>query len=139
MTEWQQISTIEMLVNSAELCFSIKDSNTQLKLNCNLLNIARGNCSIFLLRENNSKNSITYNELIIKEDKAIMEARKSLDYEAFDNIRDNIKNILLNKNKKIKISFKIDKLLAVDSSGVLMIDKEMKLEIISINFSIPIL
>ena len=55
MSEWLQIKSIEMLVSNAE--YSIENSKEQdlLFFSCDLLNIARGRCNIFL-KKNQSSN-----------------------------------------------------------------------------------
>ena len=52
MSEWLQIKSIEMLVSNAE--YSIENSKEQdlLFFSCDLLNIARGRCNIFLKKIN---------------------------------------------------------------------------------------
>ena len=137
MKEWQQITNIEMLVNSIESIFTIDDTKTQINLSCNLLNIARGRFNLFLIKHNPSIDKAA--KIIIKEDKPIMEAVKTLDKKAFENIQNQLSLIMFNKNKKIKITLIIDKPLAVDSSGFLLVDSEIISKILSLKFTIPYL
>ncbi len=138
MKEWQQIKNIEMLVNSIDLVFSIGNQEIKLLLKCDLLNIARGRCNLILEKKNKDISEIS-NQILIKEDKAIMQARKTLDEKEFNDINAQLQLIMFNKSKKIRIHLTTNKSLAVDTSGFLQIEKEIRLEITAIKFSLPYL
>ncbi len=137
MKEWTQISTIEMFVNSVDANFDIEYNDVKIIIDCNLLNIARGRCSVTLLKRNNKNKDMS--RILINADKPIMEATKTLKEANFESIQNQIKLININKNKKIKITLTTDKPLAVDNSGFLQIENETELNIVSIKFNIPYL
>tara|TARA_B100001093_G_C26197943_1_gene746700 strand:+ start:98 stop:514 length:417 start_codon:yes stop_codon:yes gene_type:complete len=138
MKEWHQVKNIEMLVNSIDLTFSIGNPKIKIFLYCDLLNIARGRCTLIL--ENKTNNSSEINsQLLIKEDKAIMNAIKTLDEKEFIEIKNQLQLMRFNKSKKIRVNLSTNKPLAVDSSGFLQVEEDIKLKIISIKFKLPYL
>ena len=121
MAEWAQIKSIEMLVSQAEQSLS-NNSNNNLIISCNLLNIARGRCQLTL----NKKDDINKNEdlISISSEKPIMKAVQTLSEEQYKNFLASFYNYAQYKIKKIKIILYIDKPIAIDNDGFLNIEKD---------------
>ena len=136
MSEWLQIKSIEMLVSNAE--YSIENSKEQdlLFFSCDLLNIARGRCNIFL-KKNQSSNLKNFIE--IDSEKPVMNADINFESNKFENIAKVINNYTLNKSKKIKIILDLNISLAVNQDGTLSIDNNIKVDIINIKFILPLI
>ena len=136
MSEWLQIKSIEMLVSNAE--YSIENSKEQdlLFFSCDLLNIARGRCNIFLSK-NSSSNLKNFIE--IDAEKPVMNADINFESNKFENIAKVINNYTLNKSKKIKIILDLNVSLAVNQDGTLSIDNSIKVDITNIKFILPLI
>ena len=136
MSEWLQIKSIEMLVSNAE--YSIENSKEQdlLFFSCDLLNIARGRCNIFL-KKNQSSNLKNFIE--IDAEKPVMNADINFESNKFENIAKVINNYTLNKSKKIKIILDLNVSLAVNQDGTLSIDNSIKVDITNIKFILPLI
>ena len=136
MSEWLQIKSIEMLVSNAE--YSIENSKEQdlLFFSCDLLNIARGRCNIFL-KKNQSSNLKNFIE--IDSEKPVMNADINFESNKFENIVKVINNYTLNKSKKIKIILDLNVSLAVNQDGTLSIENSIKVDITNIKFILPLI
>jgi len=136
MSEWLQIKSIEMLVSNAE--YSIENSKEQdlLFFSCDLLNIARGRCNIFL-KKNQSSNLKNFIE--IDAEKPVMNADINFESNKFENIAKVINNYTLNKSKKIKIILDLNVSLAVNQDGTLSIENSIKVDITNIKFILPLI
>ena len=135
MSEWSQINTIEMLVSKADHFFDIAKKDDKFELSCNLLNVARGRCEIILSKKADSS---LKNRIFISSEKPIMKAYKTLEMESFQSISDIFYKYSQSKSKKIKITLSISEYLAIDSNGILNIEKDLNLEVGAIHFSIPV-
>jgi hypothetical protein len=136
MSEWLQIKSIEMLVSNAE--YSIENSKEEdlLFFSCDLLNIARGRCNIFL-KKNQSSNLKNFIE--IDSEKPVMNADINFESNKFENIAKVINNYTLNKSKKIKIILDLNVSLAVNQDGTLSIENSIKVDITNIKFILPLI
>ena len=136
MSEWLQIKSIEMLVSNVE--YSIENSKEQdlLFFSCDLLNIARGRCNIFL-KKNQSSNLKNFIE--IDSEKPVMNADINFESNKFENIAKVINNYTLNKSKKIKIILDLNVSLAVNQDGTLSIENSIKVDITNIKFILPLI
>ena len=136
MSEWLQIKSIEMLVSNVE--YSLENSKEQdlLFFSCDLLNIARGRCNIFL-KKNQSSNLKNFIE--IDSEKPVMNADINFESNKFENIAKVINNYTLNKSKKIKIILDLNVSLAVNQDGTLSIENSIKVDITNIKFILPLI
>ena len=136
MSEWLQIKSIEMLVSNAE--YSIENSKEQdlLFFSCDLLNIARGRCNIFLKK---NQSSSLKNFIEIDSEKPIMNAYINFESNKFENIAKVINNYTLTKSKKIKIILDLNVSLAVNQDGTLSIENSIKVDITNIKFILPLI
>ena len=136
MSEWSQIKSIEMLVSRIEHSLNINNTYNEVKVFCELLNIARGRCEIKfkkkLLKDTNE------NSLFISSKKPLMNAVKTLKDREYDNLLKNIYEYASFKIKKIKILIVIDCPIAINNQGFLSIEKDINTSIKDIKFSIPV-
>ena len=135
MSEWSQVNTIEMLVSKVDNYFDINKETDRFEISCNLLNVARGRCEIILFKENSSSKK---NNIFISSKKPIMKALKTLSKENFKEISNTFYKYSQFKTKKIKIIVSISQPLAIDSHGILNIEKDLDLKIEDIQLSVPV-
>ena len=136
MAEWLQIKSIEMLVSKLEYSLETSKELEILFFSCDLLNIARGRCNIFL-RKNHSSN--LKNFIQIDSDKPIMTTNIYFENNKFENIAKVINNYTQNKSKKIKIVLDLNVALAVNQDGILSIENSIKVDITNIKFILPLI
>ena len=136
MSEWSQIKSIEMLVSRTEHSLNINNTYNNVKIFCELLNIARGRCEITFKKKEDNK---VENNLFISSKKPIMKAVRTLNGEQYDNLVKNFYNYASFKIKKIKMMIIIDNPIAINQDGFLNIEKDLNINIMDINFSIPVL
>ena len=136
MAEWLQIKSIEMLVSKLEYSLETSKELEILFFSCDLLNIARGRCNIFL-RKNYSSN--LKNFIQIDSDKPIMTTNIYFENNKFENIAKAINNYTQNKSKKIKIIIDLNDALAVNQDGILSIENSIKVDITNIKFILPLI
>ena len=136
MSEWSQIRSIEMLISRIDHSLNINRTNDDMKFFCELLNIARGRCEI-IFRKQLLKNKIE-NNLFISSKKPIMKAVRTLNSVQYDNLIKNIYDFAGFKIKKAKIMLIIENPIAVNNQGFLNIEEDLNINIVDINFSIPI-
>ena len=136
MSEWLQIKTIEMLVSKVEYSLETTKEIELLFFSCDLLNIARGRCNIYL-RKNRTSNLINFIE--IDSNKPVMIANINFKNNKFENIAKVINNYTQNKSKKIKIVIDLNASLAVNQDGILSIENSIKVDITNIKFILPLI
>ena len=136
MSEWLQIKTIEMLVSKVEYSLETNKELEHLFFSCDLLNIARGRCNIFLSK--NSPSNLK-NFIEIDSDKPVMTANINFKRNKFENIAKVINNYTQNKSKKIKIVMDLNVALAVNQDGILSIENSIKVDIKNIKFILPLI
>ena len=136
MSEWLQIKSIEMLVSKLEYSLETSKELEILFFSCDLLNIARGRCNIFLSK-NSSSNLKNFIE--IDAEKPVMNADINFESNKFENIAKVINNYTLNKSKKIKIILDLNVSLAVNQDGTLSIENSIKVDITNIKFILPLI
>ena len=136
MSEWLQIKSIEMLVSKVEYSLETSKELELLFFSCDLLNIARGRCNIFL-KKNQSSNLKNFIE--IDSEKPVMNADINFESNKFENIAKVINNYTLNKSKKIKIILDLNVSLAVNQDGTLSIENSIKVDITNIKFILPLI
>ena len=135
MSEWSQIKSLEMLVSKSELNLEINKDSDFLFFSCDLLNVARGRCDIILKRKNIKKNNL----ISISTKKSIMESKIYLSEKKFSEVLDSISKLSNINNKKLKIILTIDKPLAVNNSGVLSLDEDIKIVVTNLKLILPII
>ena len=136
MSEWSQIKSIEMLVSRIEHSLNINNTYNEVKIFCELLNIARGRCEIkFKKRLLNDTNE---NSLFINSRKPLMNAVKTIKDSEYDNLLKNIYEYASFKIKKIKILIVIECPIAINNQGFLNIENDIDTNIKDIKFSIPV-
>ena len=136
MSEWLQIKSIEMLVSKVEYSLETSKELELLFFSCDLLNIARGRCNIFLSK-NSSSNLKNFIE--IESEKPVMNADINFESNKFENIAKVINNYTQNKSKKIKIVIDLNAALAVNQDGILSIENTIKVDITNIKFILPLI
>ena len=136
MSEWLQINSIEMLVSKVEYSLESSKELELLFFSCDLLNIARGRCNIFL---NKNSPSNLKNFIKIDSDKPVMRANINFENKKFENIAKVINNYTQNKSKKIKIVIDLNAALAVNQDGILSIENTIKVDITNIKFILPLI
>ena len=136
MSEWLQIKSIEMLVSKVEYSLEISKEIELLFFSCDLLNIARGRCDIYL---NKNRPSSLKNFIEINSEKPVMTASINFESNKFENIYKIINNYTQNKSKKIKIIIDLNATLAVNQDGILSIDNSIKEDITNIKFILPLI
>tara|TARA_Y100001935_G_C17025840_1_gene370059 strand:- start:62 stop:475 length:414 start_codon:yes stop_codon:yes gene_type:complete len=136
MSEWSQIKSIEMLISRIDHSVNINGTHNDMKFFCELLNIARGRCEI-VFKKQLIKNKYE-NNLFISSKKPIMKAVRTLNPVQYDNLIKNIYDFAGFKIKKAKIMLIIENPIAVNNQGFLNIERDLNINIVDINFSIPI-
>lgn len=136
MSEWLQIRSIEMLVSKVEYSLETSKDHEILFFSCDLLNIARGRCNIYLKK---NRTSIFKNFIKIESEKPIMTANISYENSKFENITKIINNYKQNKSNKIKVIIDLNASLAVNQDGILSIENSIKLDVTNIKFILPLI
>ena len=136
MSEWLQIKSIEMLVSKVEYSIEASKKLDLLFFSCDLLNIARGRCNIFLKK---NKTSDDKDFIEINSEKPVMTANINFDDNKFENIVKIVNNYTQNKSKKIKVILDLNTSLAVNQDGILSIDNNIKVNINNIKLILPLI
>ncbi len=143
-TMWHQTDQINMSVQTADISLDGFDATLTLKINCNLKNIARGQCAVTIrpieaeLAETADKTnaeSQTGGQLHIFVDRPLMAAELTVSKSYFDQLTG-----YMNKasNRPIELILKLEDTLAVSIDGDLRIDSETIIAITGISINIPV-
>ena len=131
---WEQIKSIQMSLQTAELNLDHVENKKQLHLSCSLVNIARGKCNLSIYEDNNKKSRIT-GKLHISAERAIMSGFIKLTKIEFNEL---IKSLSLPYVRPISIILDLTESLPVSIEGILRIDKNKDFKISNFSTIFPL-
>ena len=142
-TMWHQTDHINMSVQMADISLDGFAALRALKINCNLKNIARGQCAVTIRPDENDAGSRLENgsetraggQLQIFVDRPLMTAELTVTDRYFDRLTG-----YMNKasNRPMELVLTLEKALAVSIDGDLSIDSETIIIITDIAVTIPV-
>ena len=128
---YQDTKVIQMSVLSADLNLIGFNLNREIVLSCDLINIARGNCSVILRPNSNAISGF----LDIFIDRPIMKAEINVTPVLFDQVYNSFRN---DTSRNIKLFIVINQNLNVNNEGVLSIHKPMHSIITDMSWVLPL-
>ena len=129
--KWEKINKIVLRVDNVDLIYK---QDLTINFVCGFENISRGRC-VLLVKEKNKKQ---IDNLVIHNDKALMEINIFLEEKKLDNLLYHI-SLKRNSSKKMKVTISTSDSLMINQKGDLYVDSETKIKINEINWNIPIL
>ena len=129
--KWEKINRILLRVDNVDLIYK---QDLTINFVCGFENISRGRC-VLLVKEKNKKQ---IDNLVIHNDKALMEINIFLEEKKLDNLLYYI-SLKRNSSKKMKVTISTSDSLMINQKGDLYVDSETKIKINEINWNIPIL
>ena len=129
--KWEKINKIVLRVDNVDLIYK---RDLTINFVCGFENISRGRC-VILVKEKNKKQ---IDNLVIHNDKALMEVNIFLDEKKLDSLLYHI-SLKRNSSKKMKVTISISDSLMINQKGDLYVDGETKIKINEINWNIPLL
>lgn len=135
---WHQTNQVVMAVQTAEIKQSNLTAPPALHLSCNLVNIARGHCNVIVTADVGA-NSGTANKVIgnltIEVSRPVMQAELSVPMTLWDLL---VTRLAVQTPRPLSLQLTIEQNLAVSIEGDLRIDKETKVDIADIAFTLPL-
>ena len=129
--KWEKINKIVLRVDNVDLIYK---QDLTINFVCGFENISRGRCML-LVKEKNKKQ---IDNLVIHNDKALMEINIFLEEKKLDNLLYHI-SLKRNSSKKMKVTISTLDSLMINQKGDLYVDGETKIKINEINWNIPLL
>ncbi len=129
--KWEKINKIVLRVDNVDLIYK---QDLTINFVCGFENISRGRC-VLLVKEKNKKQ---IDNLVIHNDKALMEINIFLEEKKLDNLLYHI-SLKRNSSKKIKVNISTLDSLMINQKGDLYVESETKIKINEINWNIPLL
>ena len=130
----QELESIHMSIQTAELNLIGFDVQEQLNLSCGLMNIGRGTCSVKITpKQNQIVNAEGW--LNIEINRPFMRAEIKLNEKAFVKVS---KLLFKGNSRPVTLIILLDHPLSVNSKGDLLINKETKRFIKDISWILPI-
>ena len=127
----QKTKVIQMSVLSADLNLIGFNLIREMNLSCDLINIARGNCSVVLRPVSSSISGFV--DIFI--DRPIMKAEINVTPTLFDQVQNAFNN---NSSRNIKLFIVIEENLDVNNEGVLSIKKPIHSKISDMSWVLPL-
>ena len=137
-TTWHQTDQINMSVQMADISIDGFDAALALKINCNLKNIARGQCAVTIRPAENRDNGGQKGaggQLHIFVDRPLMTAELSVSPTYFDRLT---RHMNRGSNRPMELVLTLENDLAVSIDGDLRIDEETIIAINDISVNIPV-
>lgn len=135
MTEnWQQTDQIVMAIQTAELRQAGIGEDTLLKLSCNLVNIARGQCMLEI-EAGDAPNPGETGTLVIEIDRPVMRGRATIPQSMYDML---LTRLSSTSPRPISLSLSISTQLAVSLEGDLRINDETVVSVTDIALTMPL-
>ena len=120
-----------MSVLSADLNLLGFKSDREITLSCDLVNIAKGNCTVILRPISSSISGF----IDIFVDRPIMKAEINVTPLLFDQVHNSFN---IDTSRNIKLYIVIEDNLDINNEGVLIIDKPLKSKIIDLTWTMPL-
>ena len=137
-TMWHQNDQINMSVQMADISIDGFAAALALKINCNLKNIARGQCAVTIQpvedRHDDGAKAAS-GQLHIFVDRPLMTAELSVTTAYFDRL---IRHMNRGSNRPMELVLTLENDLAVSIDGDLRIDEETIIAITDISVNIPV-
>jgi len=133
---WHQTNQVVMAVQTAEIKQSNLTATPALHLSCNLVNIARGHCNVIVTAgaDSGTANKVIGN-LTIEVSRPVMQAELSVPMTLWDLL---VTRLAVQTPRPLSLQLTIEQNLAVSIEGDLRIDKETKVDIADIAFTLPL-
>ena len=125
---WKYIDEIILNILSVDLFFD--STKYKMVLNCNFENIVKGRCIVTIEKKKKEKDQI-----LIFSDRPLMELKIFYERTFFYEVLDWLDK---KANRKKKITIKISEGLAVNKDGYLYVKEKTKVEVLNVEWSIPI-
>lgn len=131
---WEQIQTLQMSLQTAELRLGPQEDIRELRLSCSLLTIARGSC-LLVITAQDAPSSSPCGSIHISADRPIMTADVILSNRDFDNLTEGLGRPTL---RPVSIILALQKQLSVSVEGYLRIEDDQHIDIVGISTQIPL-
>ena len=131
---WEKTDLIQMSVQTADLRFEPGCDEPVLFLSCSLVNIARGSCQLTLQPIMKSVSKVC-GELMISADRPIMTGKAEISERQFERM---FKALSVSPNRPVTLSVQLNQNLPVSLEGFLLIDEAQKIDILKLQFTIPL-
>ncbi len=144
-SEWSQIESIQMSVQTADLSILNKSHIEQLSLSCTLLTIARGKCNVEIKQNYeipDHDHQETYQQaflghIIIPRDRPVMQCEGVMSPNQFRALTEKFMGIS-SVGRPITLSLCLDEKLSVSVNGDLYIEKTREISVRYIDFIFPL-
>ena len=127
----QSSRVIQMSVLSADLNLLGFKSDREITLSCDLVNIAKGNCTVILRPISSSISGFI--DIFI--DRPIMKAEINVTPLLFDQVHNSFN---IDTSRNIKLYIVIEDNLDINNEGVLIIDKPINSKIVDLTWTMPL-
>ena len=131
---WEQIQTLQMSLQTAELRLGPQENIRELRLSCSLLTIARGSC-LLIVTSHDSPSASPCGSIHISADRPIMTAEIVLSNHDFDTLTDGLSRPAL---RPVSIVLALQEQLSVSLEGFLRIEADRDVDIVGISTQIPL-
>ena len=135
-SEWSQINSIQMAVQSADLLVFNSGNSEKLSLSCTLLTIARGKCNVEI-RQNQEKDDSFLGNIIIPRDRPIMQCDGLMQTDTFNALCERFTSIP-SVGRPILLTIFLNEKLSVSVNGDLFIENTREIVINHIDFVFPL-
>ena len=131
---WEQIQTLQMSLQTAELRLGPQEDIRELRLSCSLLTIARGSCLLIITAQDESSSS-PCGLIHISADRPIMNAEIVLSNRDFDNLTEGLSRPTL---RPVSVILALQEKLTISLEGFLRVEADQHINIAGISTQIPL-
>ena len=131
---WEQIQTLQMSLQTAELRLGPQEDIRELRLSCSLLSIARGSC-LLVITAHDAASSSPCGTIHISVDRPVMAAEIILSNRDFDSLTEGLSRPTL---RPVSVILALQHQLSVSMEGFLRIETDQHIDIVGISTQIPL-
>ena len=131
---WEQIQTLQMSLQTAELRLGPQENIRELRLSCSLLSIARGSC-LLVITAHDAVSSSPCGAIHIFADRPVMAAEIVLSNRDFDSLTEGLSRPTL---RPVSVILALQNQLSVSMEGFLRIETDQHIDIVGISTQIPL-
>jgi len=131
---WEQIQTLQMSLQTAELRLGPQEDIRELRLSCSLLSIARGSC-LLVITARDAASSSPCGTIHISVDRPFMAAEIILSNRDFDSLTEGLSRPTL---RPVSVILALQDHLSVSMEGFLRIETDQHIDIVGISTQIPL-
>ena len=133
--QWERTDLIQMSVQTADLRLEPLQETPLLFLSCGLVNIARGSCQLTICAADSNQPAKGGGSLLINANRPVMTGTIQVSEQQFERM---VQTLSVTPVRPVTLAVQLSQNLPVSLEGILFIDEDQTVEILSLQVNMPL-